>query len=257
MARPTKKMYIAVLAAFVLICGVGGWFAANWRGLAAAYYLRRAADPKTSFADVTAALEKARHYDRARWVAFWEREMRRVNQRLAGQATAEAGGLRLIVEPERYAIEPGQSPRLRISVVNSTSSPRSLTGMRWSGGGLALLNFQDWRSGQLGARPTVWFGSRNDPVPADMDGELAPGAHWDSPVWEATPHEIGITVGMDHKGEIPLQEIKDGGFWRLKLALWPGSGEEPPVTQCEIILKRLPADGEAETVPSKNWPWGG
>jgi len=122
MARPTKKTYLIVLAAFVVICGVGGYLAANWRSLAAGYYLRRAADPKADGATIRDALWRAAQYDRARFVRFMEREMERLaaagwpsdypprnrDSRLEAQLDEETGEIRL-----RLTVRNGSERRIK------------------------------------------------------------------------------------------------------------------------------------------------
>jgi len=140
MARPTKKTYLIVLAAFVVICGVGGYLAVSWRSLAAGYYLRRAQNPQADHKTICAALEKALRCDRKRVIEFWERELAELDglEESKGSADGLCATLRVLEPVRRWEKTPAaertrpESFALLFSVLNRTDQalplPRDIFG---------------------------------------------------------------------------------------------------------------------------------
>jgi len=124
MAQPTTKTYLGVLAAFVVICGVGGYLAANWRSLATAYYLHRVSDPGASGEEIEAALRKATRYDRPRVMRFLEEEIATLN-RHAGPPAAAAPHL-VTLTAQKSVLDYGELLKITVIIANPTDAELEL-----------------------------------------------------------------------------------------------------------------------------------
>jgi len=130
LARPTRRMYLGVLAAFIVFGAGGGWLAVSWPGLAAAYYVRQARDPRADPATVRRALERVARYDRRRYVAFWERELTELNRLEAARRELPADRLYATFEVERCVVKEGEDVHISAVIHNPTERELELPNWR-------------------------------------------------------------------------------------------------------------------------------
>jgi len=177
MPRPTNRTYIAVLIAFVLLCGVGGYFAANWRGFAAAYYLRRAADPEADWPTVREALNRATRLDRKQVLEFWRRELAELNRN--EEPGPAAGPVWAKLEAEKYIVEEGNEVHVLVTFHNPTQETVFLPSKEELFTPSGLHPVAAWAADRR--RPKAWahvYGSGSSRFSEDDSplGVLAPGA---------------------------------------------------------------------------------
>jgi len=235
MARPTKRTYLAVLAAFLIIGGVGGYLAANWRGLAAAYYLRKAADLKADYATVRDALAKARHYDRARVVAFWRREMEEINR--LEEKSSRPDEVYVTFRMEKYVLDEGEGIRIEAVIHNPTDKQVEV-----------FTRSESLRHCKLSA----WAANRRSPD------------SWEEPVTRYSP--ISARAGPDNIGRVaPHGEaheefdfLKGGaaaGFYRIHVS-WGGQ-QGRMFSVRTLVVRVIPKGDEPEPTSLPMPMWGG
>jgi len=225
MPRPTRRTYLAVLAAFLIVGGVGGYLAANWRGLAAAYYLRKAADPKADYETVREVLAKARRYDRARVVEFWRKEMAEINRKAEPGKSTDGLIARLELAEGDAVIEGGAPIRATVIFRNTASREVKLPSMDWiigydvsGGAAIPIYGVQHrvefyplyaWLARRGGVDlpnyPLVYGAITNRENTVNRPKFLAPGEEW--------RYTLESYLDQSHIG---LEKVQPG-FYRVRL----------------------------------------
>jgi len=241
MARPTRRLYLIVFAAILLLGGGGGWLAANWRGLAAAYHVRRAENLDADPAPLREALQKVEHYDRRRLVAFWEREMAELNRLEAAKTPPLTNALYATLEAERYVFEAGEE--IRLTAVFHSPTDREI------GWPLSYKVVTDVYS------PSVWAADRRQPerwvafarmMPPDQflvafpRSSLAPNS--------VVRRKLSVRTNTLYspKGLMLLSGWQPSGVYRIKISWDISEGTEGRWLERWFTVRVLPKKGEPE-----------
>jgi len=150
-AQPTRRDYIIVTVAFLVLVPSGGWLAANWRPLAAGYYIRQAENLRADPATVRRALARAGNLDRRQLVRFWEREIAALNRAEAARNPPPTGAPYVTVEAERCVLEPGGELRLTAVLQNPTDRELRADQTGWA---FLLYHSSSWAAARR--RPEEW-----------------------------------------------------------------------------------------------------
>ncbi len=239
MARPTQRLYLIVFAAILLLGGGGGWLAANWRGLAAAYYVRRAENLDAAPAVLRDALARVEHYDRRWLVAFWEREMAAINRLEAEKHPPLTDALYATVETERLVLRTGEE--IQLTAVFHNPTDRKIERPRSHEVRTHVCSPSVWAANRRS--PEKWLGSA---IPSMFSYRMGRGR---GPARLTAPHDvarsdIGVPTAMydlsSHYDRTPP------GLYRIKVS-WPASeatGGQP--LERWLTVRVLPRVGEPE-----------
>jgi len=228
MARPGKRTYLAVLVAIVLICGVGGFLATNWRSLVVDHYLRRANDPRADWPAVQAALKEVRRYDPKRFDEFWRRELEEINRR--EEPGESVGPLEARLEVERHFVCRGEREPFGFTVIIRNPTSEAVELLIWSYGySVRHYPHSAWIADRR--NPERWmpdFGGGGDSIfsPDQPQVILAPGREWRA-------ESDFLSFDREYEG-------RSVGFYRIRIR-WPNHAGGTLLSNWVTVVV-LPAD---------------